>query len=143
MRFETFNPPYSISRIRKDLGGLFRGFDCDYQPRNGNFPVQMELIEDEGGFKILADLPGLNKDEIKLMVENDILTISGERTRNQDETSKIHFSERFYGSFSRSFRLTDNIDKTGVSADYKNGILEVVLPKKEETKPKEIEVKVK
>jgi len=107
-----------------------------------SFPVRMDLIKEDAAFKIVAELPGMEKDKIKLMVENDTLTISGERKRNDEDKREVVRSERFYGTFSRSFSLPENIDKSGISADYKNGLLEVTLPLKEEEKPKQIDVKI-
>lgn len=109
----------------------------------GTFPVRMDLVKDEDGFKIVAEVPGMDKDQIKIMVENDVLTISGERKRNGEEKRDVLRSERFYGNFTRSFSLPENIDKSGISADYSNGLLEVTLPLKPEEKPKQIDVKVK
>lgn len=109
---------------------------------HATFPVRMDLIKEDGAFKIVAELPGMEKDKIKLMVENDTLSISGERKRSDDDKREVVRSERFYGTFSRSFSLPENIDKSGISADYKNGLLEVTIPLKEEEKPKQIDVKV-
>ncbi len=109
----------------------------------GTFPVRMDLVKDEDGFKIVAEVPGMDKDQIKIMVESDVLTISGERKRNGEEKRDVLRSERFYGNFTRSFSLPENIDKSGISADYSNGLLEVTLPLKPEEKPKQIDVKVK
>jgi HSP20 family protein len=99
-------------------------------------------MKDKDGFKIMAELPGMEKKRIKILVEDGILTISGERNRTEDRENEIIRSERFHGSFSRSFRLPENIEKSGISADYKNGLLEVILPLKAEEKPKQIEVRV-
>ena len=121
-------------RVRSHFGRAWNGHD--------SFPVRMDLIKENDAFKIVAELPGMEKDKIKLMVENDTLTISGERARNDEDKRDVLRSERFYGTFSRSFSLSENIDKSGISADYKNGLLVVTLPLKEEEKPKQIDVKV-
>jgi HSP20 family protein len=116
-------------------------FDNDWASQN-EFPVRMDLIHGTAAFKIVAELPGMEKDHIKIMVENGILTISGERKRNEENANEMVRSERYYGSFSRSFTLPDSIDKSGISADYVNGLLEVTLPMKEEEKPKQIDIAV-
>lgn len=113
-----------------------------HQHRHGSFPVRMDIIETEGMFRILAEVPGIEKDRIKVMVNNGILTISGERPGDKDDIRNAIRSERFHGSFSRSFRLPESVDAGRISADYDNGMLEVTLPLKEEVKPREIEVKV-
>ncbi len=102
----------------------------------------MDLIKEEDSFKILAELPGMEKDKIKIMVEEGLLTISGERARKNDNENEVVQSERFYGNFTRSFKLPETIEKSGISADYNNGLLEVKLPLKAEEKPKQVEVKV-
>ncbi len=142
MRLVSYNQLFDL------LGGP-KGFDStikrhfDDYPRMGSaFPVRMDLIKDESGFKILAELPGMEKDKIKIMVENGILTISGERTRKDDNGDEFIRAERYYGNFTRSFTLPETIEKSGISADYKNGLLEVTLPVKPEEKPKQVEVKV-
>ncbi len=105
-------------------------------------PVRIDMYEEKDTFKIVAELPGMEKDAIKVVVHDDILTISGERLKKDEKDGKEVWSERYFGSFSRSFRLPDSIDKSGVSADYKNGVLVVTLAKKPEVMPKEIEIKV-
>lgn len=142
MRIVTCSPETSVRRFSNDLDRLFQGFLSDDNGGSKGYPVHLDLFESKDGYKIVADLPGMEKDNIKIMVEKDVLTISGERSGIKKEKDDIVFSERYYGSFSRSFRLPENVVKSGVSADYKNGILEVSVPKKEETKPREIEVKV-
>ena len=76
------------------------------------------------------------------MIEEGTLTISGERAREKNEKDEFVRAERFYGNFTRSFTLPDSIEKSGISADYKNGLLEVSLPVKAEEKPKQIEVQL-
>ncbi len=120
--------------IRSHFGRAWNG--------HSSFPVRMDLVKADGQYKIVAELPGMEKEKIKIMVENDILTISGERKRDGDDKRELLRSERFYGSFNRSFVLPDNIEKSGISADYRNGLLEVTLPLKEEEKPKQIDVKI-
>jgi HSP20 family protein len=105
-------------------------------------PVRMDIVETPESFKISAELPGMEKDSIRVTVHDDILTISGERKQPEETDRNVVWAERRWGNFSRSFRLPDTVDKSGVSADYKNGVLEVTIAKKEEQKPQEIEVKI-
>ena len=103
----------------------------------------VDIIEDEKQFLIRAELPGMKKEQVKLTVENDVLTISGERKFEQeDKGTKHHRIERAYGSFVRSFSLPEDSDGGKVTADYKDGMLHVHLPKSEKAKPKAIEIKV-
>jgi HSP20 family protein len=103
----------------------------------------VDIIEDEKQFLIRAELPDMKKEQVKLTVENDVLTISGERKYEKETTGhKHHRIERADGSFMRSFSLPENTDGSKMSADYKDGMLTVRLPKSEKAKSKAIEVKV-
>ena len=103
----------------------------------------VDIIEDEKEYLIKAELPDMKKEQVKLTVENDVLTISGERQYEKENNGhKHHRIERAYGSFMRSFSLPENTDGSKMSADYKDGMLTVHLPKSEKAKPKAIEVKV-
>ena len=103
----------------------------------------VDIIEDEKEYLIKAELPDMNKEDVRLTVENEVLTISGERTFEKEEKGKkYHRVERAYGSFVRSFSLPEDADGSRVSADFKDGMLQVHLPKSQKTKPKTIEIKV-
>ena len=102
-----------------------------------------DITEDEKEYLIKAELPELKREDVKVTVENGVLTISGERKFEKEEKrKKYHRVERGYGSFMRSFALPDDADGTKVKAEFKNGILTVHLPKNEKAKPKQIEVNV-
>ena len=103
----------------------------------------VDITEDEKEYLIKAELPEMKKEDVKLRVENDVLTISGERKLEKEVTGKRHHRiERSYGSFMRSFSLPEDADGSKVSADYKDGVLKVHLLKSEKAKPKAIEVRV-
>jgi HSP20 family protein len=90
-----------------------------------------------------AELPDLSRDEIDITVENFVLTLKGEKKLTPDvKEEQFHHIERSYGSFSRSFSLPRTVDATKVAADYKNGVLTVRLPLREEAKPRQIKVDV-
>ncbi len=102
-----------------------------------------DITEDEKEYLIKAELPELKKDDVKVSVENSVLTISGERKFEKEEKKKkYHRVERGYGTFIRSFTLPDDADASKVKAEFKNGLLTVHLPKSEHAKPKQIEVSV-
>lgn len=142
MKFVVLNPMHALHRpyvgFDRAVRDFFNGGGSSCSPS----PVHMDLVRDEDAFKIVVELPGMEKDKIKIVVEDNLLTISGEKARAANRKDVVR-SERFYGSFSRSFALPETIDKSGISADYTNGLLEVTLPLKEEEKPKQIDVKVK
>lgn len=102
-----------------------------------------DITEDDKEFVVKAELPDMKKEDVKVTVENGTLRISGERKAEKEEkTKKYHRIERSYGAFERIFALPEGADGTKVSADYKDGMLTVHLPKTAEAKPKAIEVKV-
>ena len=103
----------------------------------------VDITEDEKEYLIKAELPDMKKEDVRLTVENDVLTISGERKFEKEEKGKkYHRIERAYGSFVRSFSLPEDADGSKVTADFKDGMLHVHLPKSVKAKPKAIEIKV-
>ncbi len=103
----------------------------------------IDIDEDNDAFVVIADLPGLTKKDISINIKENMLTISGERKiEKKDENKNYCRSERRYGSFKRSFQLTDQVIADKISASFKSGVLTVTVPKAEEVKPKEIEIKV-
>jgi HSP20 family protein len=103
----------------------------------------VDIVEDEKEYVIKAELPEIPKEDVKVSVENGLLTISGERKFEKEEKNKkYHRVERAYGYFSRSFSLPDAAEADQVKADYKDGVLHVHVPKSERAKAKRIEVKV-
>ena len=108
-----------------------------------NWSPVVDISEDDKEYAIKAELPDVKKEDIKLNVHDDVLTITGERKYEKEEKGKkYHRVERAYGSFLRSFTLPEDADGTKVTAEYKDGLLNVRLPKSEKAKPKTIEVKV-
>jgi len=104
----------------------------------------VDIIEGKDDFRIKADLPGIDRKDIKVEVENGVLSIRGEKKEEKVEREKNHYChlERSYGSFRRSFKLPENVASEHVDAKYANGVLELTLKKTEAAKPKAIEVKV-
>jgi len=103
----------------------------------------VDISETEGEYLIKAELPEVKKEDVKVTVEDGVLTIQGERRQEKEEKGrKFHRVERSYGSFVRSFTLPESVDEAGVKAEYKDGVLNLHLPKSEKVKPKAIDVKV-
>ncbi len=103
----------------------------------------IDIDENDDAFVVIADLPGLTKKDININIKENMLTISGERNfEKKDENKNYYRSERRYGSFKRSYQLTDKVISDKISASFKDGVLTVTVPKAEEVKPKEIEIKV-
>jgi HSP20 family protein len=102
-----------------------------------------DITEDEKEYLIKAELPELKREDVKVTVENGVLTITGERKFEKEEKKKkYHRIERGYGTFVRSFTLPEDADANRVKAEFKNGLLTMHLPKNEKAKPKQIEVNI-
>ena len=104
----------------------------------------VDIEEEEDRYLIKADLPGVDKKDIDVKLENGVLSIRGEK-QTESETgkgTKRHRTERFHGSFARSFTLPDAVKADKVDASYKDGVLSLTIPKEEEAKPKSIDIKV-
>jgi len=103
----------------------------------------VDVSETDAAYQIKAEIPDVKKEDMKVTLEDGVLTIQGERKQEREETGrKYHRVERSYGSFARSFTLPELVDEGKVKADFKDGILTLQLPKSEKAKPKSIEVKV-
>ncbi|MBX7205661.1 MAG: Hsp20/alpha crystallin family protein [Bacteroidia bacterium] len=104
------------------------------------FSPKVDIVEKENQFEVHASLPGMTKEDIKIDLKNELLTISGERKfQNEQKEAKYHLVESHYGSFSRSFTLPETVNKEQIQAEFTNGILTLVLPKSE---PKDNSIKI-
>jgi HSP20 family protein len=103
----------------------------------------VDIVEDEHEYLIKAEVPEVKKEDVKVTVQNGVLSLVGDRKFTKEENDKkYHRVERAYGSFVRSFSLPEDADENKVSADFKDGVLQVHLPKSEKARPKNIEVKI-
>jgi HSP20 family protein len=101
-------------------------------------------FEDEQGFWVHAALPGIDRKNIEIVVEDGVLILKGERKEETSDETRTYFAREIgWGAFSRSFRLPTNVDTTKVEATYKDGILSIALPKREESKPRRITIETK
>jgi HSP20 family protein len=133
---ETWNPFQELERMMdqwQDTSGK----------RHSLIPA-IDVVEEKDSLKIEAEVPGLKKEDIKVSVDGNVLTIQGEkRQQSERKENGVLRTERTYGSFYRSLTVPPTIDVGRISAAYNNGVLELVLPKKEEAHPKQIDVQVK
>jgi len=112
------------------------------QAREGWIP-RVDISENDDEITVRADIPGMKKEDVKITLSENVLTISGDKRVERDEKKdNYHRIERLFGKFSRSFYIPTNVDPANISAKYNNGVLEIKLPKKEEAKPKEIPIEV-
>ncbi|AAM73188.1 MAG TPA: Hsp20/alpha crystallin family protein [Chlorobaculum sp.] len=104
---------------------------------------KVDISEDEKAIYLSADIPGVKKEDVKVSIEDDVISISAERTQEEEEKKKnYHRVERSWGSLSRSFTIGDNVDSDNITANYDNGVLKVVIPKKEPEQKKSKEIAV-
>lgn len=109
----------------------------------GEWAPRVDIAETDKSFIIKAEIPEIRKEDVRVTVDNGILTIGGERKLEQEEKGKkFHRIERHYGKFSRSFTLPDNVDEANIKASFKEGMLTLQIQKIEEVKSKAIQVKV-
>ena len=109
----------------------------------GDWAPRVDIAETDEAFVIKAEIPEVNKEDVKVTVDNGVLTFRGERKQEKEEKGKkFHRIERYYGSFTRSFTLPDNVDETKIKASFKDGMLNLQIQKSEKAKPKVIDVKV-
>ncbi len=145
-RRDEWDPFKDLFDLQKEINRLFETSFSRLPQRfisEESFAPAIDLYEDENEYVVEAELPGLKQDEIKVSVEDDILTISGEKKREKEvKEGNLYRSERFYGKFERQIVLPQNTEKDNIKASYKNGVLKVVIPKKEEAKPKRVDIKV-
>ncbi len=145
MKLVRWSPTTEINRFGSEMDDFFNNFFTrtfpDVKIERACSP-RINLRELEDSFELTAEIPGMGKDELNIEVQEDILTIRGEKKAEEKlENEKMHICEMCYGKFERSFRLPDNIKTDGLEAEYTNGILKIMLPKAEPVKPKEIIIK--
>jgi HSP20 family protein len=115
----------------------------EHQSGTGAFYPAVDIIEEKDQYVLKADLPGLRKEDIKVSVENGILTIEGERRSETERKENDHHRiERSYGHFVRSLNLGSTVDSNKIRANYKDGVLQLNIPKSEAAKPKAIDIQV-
>ncbi len=141
MSMIRWTPRRSLMTLPSDLDQFFSNFGMDFHSSDAVWSPAVDIAENEKEYEVQAELPGMKKDEIKISLKDDVLTLSGERKSEKEENGKnFHRTERSYGQFERCFHLPKNVKVSDIKADYKNGILTVNIPKSEGVKPKEIAI---
>ena len=132
-----------LSRALDPFMDEFFRFPSIFTDESGVFTPRVNIREDEDHVWLTFELPGMNKEDIKVSLQNNVLTVSGSREEKTEEKDKNYVrTEISTGRFRRSFNLPQQVNVESINAEYKNGMLEVRLDKREETKPKQIDVKV-
>lgn len=145
MSITRYDPFRDLRSLQEEVNRLFstnltRGFGEEGIGR-GAWNPSVDIYENKDQIILEAELPGMNRGDFELTVENNVITLRGERNfEKKDDNDNYHRVERSYGSFTRSFTLPQTVSAEGATAEYTNGVLRVTLPKREETKARRIEV---
>jgi len=142
-RTDLWDPFASIADIQEEMNRLFdtslrrsrRGFDSE-------FFAPCDIYEDKNELVVRLDLPGLRKDDVSVTMQEGVLTVKGERKLQAPKDATFYTQERVSGTFTRTIQLPVAVDAGKIDAHFRDGVLEITLPKTEEAKPKQIEVKV-
>jgi HSP20 family protein len=147
VRWEPFRDLVGLQeRMNRLFDESFRGINRSGSEEDwvgGSWAPAVDIYEQNGNIVLKAELPGIDPKDVDVRVENNILTLRGERKLdNEVKRESYHRVERAYGSFTRSFTLPNVVDTEKIKAEYKDGLLRMTLPKKDEAKPKQISINV-
>jgi HSP20 family protein len=144
VRFEPFRELMSLQdRMNRLFSESYRPQGEDDWALGGTWAPAVDIYEHENNIVIKAELPGVDPKDVDIRLDNNVLTVQGERKLdNEVKKENYHRVERSYGAFTRSFTLPTTVDPSGIKAEYKDGVLRVTLPKREEAKPKQIQISV-
>ena len=145
MTIVRYDPFRDLRTLQEEVNRLFstnltRGFGEEGIGR-GAWNPSVDIYENKDQIVLEAELPGMKREDFELSVENNVITLRGERQfEKKEESDNYHRVERSYGSFTRSFTLPQTVSAEGATAEYRNGVLRVALPKREETKARRIQI---
>lgn len=153
MAIVRWNPAKDLLNVEREFNRLFNSFNSRFglldkedesEYENAVWMPLTDISEDKDNFVLRLDLPGINREDVKISYSEGQLSISGERKQEKEtKDSKFHRVERVYGKYFRSFNLSTKINEDKIDAEFKDGQLIITVPKAEEAKPKEISIKVK
>ena len=148
MALVRWEPLREMATLQNEMNRLFGTFfDTPTTAVSGNGPRRwvpaMDLVETDEFFVLRADLPGMTDGDVKLEVEDRVLTVAGERQAEHEDKGEGYYRlERASGAFSRSLTLPEGVDPEGITARFEHGVLEVRIPKPEERKPRRVAIQV-
>ena len=147
MNVIRYNPWGFVDRFSRDADRFFAHqllpATTDETVTHNDWVPAIDVKEEENRYLIRADLPGVEAEDLDITMDNGVLTLQGKRdTRTEAETAGLRRVERVSGRFSRRFNLPETADSTGISADYRQGVLEISIPKQPEAQPQRIQIKV-
>lgn len=147
MAITRWRPFRDLLSIQDEMNRVFDDFFGRPMTRlewaEGVWSPSVNVSETKDNVAIKAEMPGMNKDDVNLSIQDNVLTLKGEKKQEKEERdANYHRIERSYGSFCRSFTLPTSVETDKIKASYKNGVLNITLPKTEEVKPKEIPISI-
>jgi len=148
MNLVKWNPFRELEDVSNRLNSIFGRLPATTESGQemlamADWTPTVDISETDDAYLIRAEIPGVKKEEAKVTLQDGMLTIQGERKQEKEEKNKrFHRIERAYGSFVRSFRVPDNVDETSVTAEFKDGLLNVTLPKSKKAESKSVNVNI-
>jgi len=131
---------WGLMNLRDEVDKMFRDL-YENGETDGRWLPSVDIIEDKEKYEITVEIPGVKKEDVKVNIHDNILTIEGEKKGSTEKKEGNNYrSERYFGKFSRSFTLNSEIDADKVKADFDNGVLKIALPKSEKVKPRQIAI---
>ena len=154
MAIVRWNPMRDLMSMEREFNKIFNSLERKFgfgdgdneneEFENAVWMPMTDILEDENQYYLNIDLPGIKKEDVKINYSNGQLSISGERKQETvEKDTKYHRAERSYGKYYRSFTLPQKINENEIDAEFKDGQLKISIPKSEEAKPKQLEIKVK
>ena len=150
LKVDKWDPMREFNQLGERLSSFFEGKDDSssitgelFSKENPEWKPACDITEDDNEYLVTADLPEVKKDEVKVNIDNGVISISGERkteSEKKDKKKKYHRIERSYGSYQRSFRLPENVKEDEVQAEFNDGVLRVHLPKNGSQVQKNIQI---
>jgi HSP20 family protein len=145
MALIRWEPIAELNTIQNEMNRLFNTFVDQSAPTGAGrrWVPPMDLLETTENYVLRADLPGLSDDDVNVQLQDNVLTVSGERNAEHDQQQEgYHRLERAFGAFSRSLTLPDGVDPDAVHAHFDRGVLEIRIPKPEQKKPRQVQIKL-
>jgi HSP20 family protein len=148
MNIVKWDPFVELEDVSKHLNRIFGRFPARAEADRevlamADWAPTVDITETDSAYMIKGEIPGVNKEDVKVTIEDGMITMRGERKQEKEEKNKkFHRIERSYGSFLRSFRVPDDVDENAVKAEFKDGMINVTLPKSGKSKAKSINVSI-
>jgi len=144
MALVEWKPFEELENLQDKINRLFDKTSGKGSIESGTFLPATDIYSEDDNLVIETELPGVKKDDVDIKIEDNTLTIKGKKEfKKEDKGENYYRVERSYGSFSRSFMFPDNVEREGIKAEFKDGLLKLILPKKPETKAKSIDIDIK